>query len=157
MNLTFTHFYFQDGTIGDDLVVKPLSAATRRLLSRPSPQDQVPSPSEPRPSYPRDRSLLAEYVRQRQSRNDFRYRKSRTDIDDDYAFLDEDEDLEDEDVMVGNGNSVHARWNGRMKREAEEEEDEDDFEDADIRPDLHVIFKRKDATLNHNSDYRELN
>ena len=87
-------------------------------------------------------------------------------LHDDYAFLDEDEDLEDEDVMIRSPNGIPT-WqrNQRHKRDASpdvEDDDDDDtavdgddiFED-EINADLHVVFKRKDSSTEHGSDYRK--
>jgi hypothetical protein len=122
----------QDGTIGDELVIKPISRATRKKLS---------SHSEESMNAHLGYSLLEDFIK-----NEHVERKWRTDENDDYAFLDEDENLEDEDVMVDYQNYVNSPWNkaARGKRSASE-----------IKSDLHVIYKRKDATLRHNSDYRK--
>lgn len=66
-----------DGTIGDDLVVKPISAEVRAKVSS---------------SHNNLERVLYEDV-------DFALEKRRTTEDDDYAFLDENEAIEDEDVM----------------------------------------------------------
>jgi len=85
-------------------------------------------------------SLLARYL----ADNDIGIKRF-TDENDDYAFLDEDEDLSDEEVMA---DSPSERRVNRWKRGADEEEEE-------FRSDLHVIFRRKDAHVDHDHDYRK--
>ena len=88
------------------------------------------------------------------------YERRRTNETDDYEFLDEDEDLEDDDVMgVTSPNTVSARrkavraWRRRGKRDTEVVEAKVDPES--IRSEFHVVFRRKDSHLQHDSDYRE--
>ena len=80
----------QDGTIGDDLVVKPISAEVRRLLAQKSYRDQIAA---------EESSLIEDFLRAKiaTANEESEHLKE---LHDDYAFLDEDEDLEDEDVMV---------------------------------------------------------
>merc|ERR1719264_1170327 len=195
-----------DGTIGDDIVVKPLSAQVRQVLStrRMSAEDNTENGGED------DSGILEGYVRSLRDMDEHRPR--RTELHDDYAFLDEDEELEDEDVFVerpqnsigglggglggkkgknlnlnnyGNygGGQMRDRWarRKRVKREGEDdgdkgpESDDVDFEYNEIDDeeddggyeftpdtaeksgerlsDLHVIYRRKNANMEHSSDY----
>lgn len=70
-----------------------------------------------------------------------------TDDSDDYEFLDEEENLEDDDVMVGNPNSAGATFSSRqpLKRHPRQK--------RDIQAEFHVVFRRKDSHLDHQSDY----
>lgn len=124
-------------------------AAYERELERSewSSNDQASAPSN---RHQQRVSLLSEYLRSR--RNDPGYLGHRvTDDNDDYVFLDEDENMEDEDVMGSGGGGGNGIGNGRGRREAIE----DDIEEEEIDSDLHVIYRRKDSHLDHNSDYRE--
>ena len=169
----------QDGTIGDDLVVKPLSAHVRDILyTRRNGNDDSVNPSgggEP--------GILAEYIKSLEPHDDGTNR-GHFELHDDYAFLDEDEELEDEDVFVGrpqnslNGGPRQGRWirkrgrRKRVKRDADDIDFDDDDDDNEvyeeeeefivdeeasskIRPDLHVIYRRRNSHLQHPSDYRE--
>lgn len=131
-----------DGTLGDDLVVRPLPAKLRqRLKTIPDPRlHQAPG-------------LMEDYIQAANERPD----ESENDdvvngyydreLHDDYAFLDEDEDLEDEDIMFRSPNGLPSWQSRRNKRGAS---DDGDFIDAD----LHVVYKRKDS-VEHFSDYRK--
>jgi len=72
-----------DGTIGDDLVVKPISAQVRSHIDTSYPQYK---------SQPFSQEFLYE-------NQDFVLEKRRTTENDDYEFLDEFESLDDDDVM----------------------------------------------------------
>ena len=74
---------WQDGTIGDDLVVKPISAQVRSHIDTSYPQYK---------SRPFSPPFLYE-------NQDFVLEKRRTTENDDYEFLDEFESLDDDDVM----------------------------------------------------------
>jgi len=146
----------QDGTIGDDLVVKPLSAETRRIFADGSfngGKDTIAPTEEKNDNEGSGRSLLARYL----ADNDVGTKRY-TNENDDYAFLDEDEDLADDVVMVDEIQSpstpVDRRWKRNADKEANEEEKEEQ-EEYEFRSDLHVIFRRKDAHVNHESDYRK--
>ena len=91
----------------------------------------------------------------------FVYERRRTNETDDYEFLDEEEDLEDDDVL-GSGSinsaaatrrraeSVGRAWRRRGRRDVSSL-----VEDGPIRSEFHVVFKRRDSHLQHESDYRE--
>lgn len=116
-----------DGTIGEDLVVKPISAEVRRRLQQ-------------------DPELLASTLRDLQpSPSEIHSAPLPSDHADDYAFLDEYDNLEDEDVMVPSLNAVRER--ARHKRSQEEEEEES------IKTGFHIVYKRRDSTNEHHSDY----
>ena len=150
----FDGFFFQDGTIGDDLVVKPLSADVRSRISQDSeykkshfshnsyPHSNPPSTHSDLKSSPSTRFddfLYEEY--------DFALEKRRTSETDDYAFLDENENIEDEDV-----------FRHRQKRSTAEASTHFDANSSTdrIRSDYHVVYKRNDH-LDHISDYRKFN
>ena len=73
----------QDGTIGDDLVVKPISAQVRSHIDKSYPEYK---------SRPFSQKFLYE-------NQDFVLEKRRTTENDDYEFLDEFESLDDDDVI----------------------------------------------------------
>ena len=69
--------YLQDGTIGDDLVVKPISAEVRSHISQDSTEYKSQHPQQERPFA---EEFLYEDL-------DFGLEKRRTSETDDYAFL----------------------------------------------------------------------
>ena len=119
-------------------------------MRKAAAQKSGPEPSQ-RPKFQKP-SLLGEYIGETEVRDSINGHKV-TDENDDYAFLDEDENLEDEDVVDGPGmNSL--RWRRRYRRSVQDL-DQDLDEGEEIRSDLHVIFRRKGATTDAGSDYRE--
>ena len=117
---------FQDGTIGDELVVKPISAAVRSHIHDTSYSEYKSQP------------FAEDFLYEDQ---DFVLEKRRTTDTDDYIFLDENEAIEDEDVMMPpNSNSQFARRPRRRHK-------------RDIVSNFHVIFKRKSSQFNHPADY----
>ena len=119
-------FSFQDGTIGEDLVVKPLPSKIRSKIS-----DGTLEVEEPMTSASYDSPF--EYSQDFYSDGEERH----TNETDDYEFLDEDDKQVDVDVKVPSLNNVRRRG----KRE--------------IRSDFHVVYKRKDTNYDHASDYRK--
>ena len=93
----------QDGTIGDDLVVKPLPSQIRSQIS-----EGVLEYSEP--------VAAASYDEPFEVREDFFDGDDtrHTNETDDYEFLDEEDKLVDKDVKVGSLNNIARR---RGKRE----------------------------------------
>ena len=93
----------QDGTIGDDLVVKPLPSQIRSQIS-----EGVLEYSEP--------VAAASYDEPFEVREDFFDGDDtrHTNETDDYEFLDEEDKLVDKDVKVGSLNNIGRR---RGKRE----------------------------------------
>ena len=72
--------YLQDGTIGDDLVVKPISAEVRSHIS----QDSTEYKSQQREQEQQQRPFAEEFLYEDL---DFGLEKRRTSETDDYAFL----------------------------------------------------------------------
>lgn len=118
---------FQDGTIGDDLVVKPLPSKIRSQIVDGSIDVSVDQEGQP--------STLRDFGFEDDDFHDAFIRH--TNETDDYEFLDED----DTDVPVKSSNRISSRR--RSKRE--------------IRSEFHVVFKRKDSQTDHSSDYRKPN
>lgn len=88
--------YFQDGTIGDELVVKPISSEVRRILAQRGYDQDQEEDLEAQGS-----SLMDDYLWPSFQNDDTSGSKVPKELHDDYAFLDEDDDdLEDEDVKV---------------------------------------------------------
>ncbi len=169
----------QDGTIGDDIVVKPLDAHIRQALNAQEMDAERRSSDDGAGG-----GILADYIRSLNQGPDSN--RGHFELHDDYAFLDEDEDLEDEDVFVGkpqnsiarsmnlNGGEQRGRWvrRKRVKREDNSSDvDDDEYNEIDvdgdgefevdeaatsqIRSDVHIIFKRRNSHLQHPSDYRK--
>jgi len=142
-----------DGTIGDDLVVKPISSKVRSHINKSFNSE-----------YKTDKWALYED-------QDFVLEKRRTTDTDDYVFLDENEAIEDEDVMVNQDKSNRdqsrnsrfssrinlsnqARARSRQKRDGNVDDNEQ-IEDEPINIDYHVVYKRVDkrGRFQHSTDY----
>ena len=129
----------QDGTIGDDLVVKPLPSRIRTQIAEGN-LDTAESFATATYANPFD--VEEEIFVETETRH--------TNETDDYEFLDEDDKFNDPDVVGGNFNGLRRRSrnqnrNRNRKRNRRE-----------VRSDFHVVFKRKDSNLVHDSDYRKL-
>ena len=123
---------FQDGTIGDDLVVKPAPASLVNYLRTESPRPYSDSTSH--------------WINQKLS-NVSRYHDLYEELPVDYAFLDEDEEVDYNSV---DWLSVHSMR--RRRREAECE--------ACLMTPAHIVFRRRDVrdgAEHHGGDYSELN
>ena len=130
-------FNVQDGTIGDDLVVKPLPSRIRTQIAEGNLDT---SESVATATYANPFDFDEEIFVETETRH--------TNETDDYEFLDEDDKFNDPDVRVGNFNGIRRRsrnQNRNRKRNRRE-----------IRSEFHVVFKRKDSNLVHDSDYRKL-
>lgn len=121
--------YLQDGTIGDDLVVKPMSSAVRSHIDKSFANEYKSQP------------FSEEFLLEDQ---DFVLERRRTTDTDDYEFLDETDDIDDEDVMM-----QRAPRRQRIQRRPIQRRQKRDA----INANYHVVFKRKDGNLQHSSDY----
>jgi hypothetical protein len=187
-----------DGTIGDEIVVKPLSAHLRQILNSQTgaAEDGIYDDEREGNDEISSNSILAEYIKSIEPLTP-RNNDNRFELHDDYAFLDEDENLEDEDVFVKRpqydqdrkqdfpGSFAKGGVDGRRRRRGrrstsskkvdDKRDDDVDFDEmdepnlvnakekeemhkqqkeaAEIRSDLHIIYRRKNSHLEHASDY----
>jgi len=116
--------YQMDGTIGDDLVVKPAPASLRDYLQQRSFKPFSDSSSH----WTNSRSNIS------------RLYDDEKELPVDYAFLDEDEELDYNSVDGFNIRSM------RKKREVEQC-------DTCVKTGAHIVFKRRDVSEVHASDY----
>jgi len=122
--------YQMDGTIGPDLVVKPAPA---RLKAFAEPENDF-----------FEKPFWKYETQGRNGSNELGREEKELPVD--YAFLDEDEEYEYNDIDSDHFTFVRPKKR-RKKRELV------DCGDVCVNTGVHIVYKRKDVTTEHDSDY----
>jgi len=124
--------YRMDGTIGDDLVVKPAPPSLLHYL-----QGEPAPPFSSSAGHWTNQNIHAE--RNLSRHHDYELDDAEKELPVDYAFLDEDDELDYNSV---DGFSMRRR---RRRRDADCE--------FCVKTGVHVVYKRRDVSDSHQSDY----